>query len=61
MKIETLEIILDAADECLSHFRIISDPESGELTALDEVKRLLNIVEDQKAKGKKTVGFKFER
>ena len=61
MKIETLEIILDAADECLSHFRIISDSEDGQIKARDEVKRLLGIIEDQKAKGKKTVGFKFER
>lgn len=59
MKLETLEIILEAAEECLSHFRIIND--SGELKAKDEVKRLINIVEDQKAKGKKTVGFRFER
>lgn len=61
MKIETLEIILDAAEECLAHFRIINDPDDGQLKAKDEAKRLLDIVEDQKSKGKKTVSFKFER
>ena len=61
MKIETFEIILEAAHECLSHFRIITDPDDGQIQAADEAYRLLEILEQQKVDGATCVGFQFEK
>ena len=61
MKIETFEIILNAAHECLSHFRIITDPDDGQVQATDEVDGLLGILEQQMADGATHVGFQFEK
>ena len=60
MKIETFEIILLAAHECLGHFRIITDPDDGQIQAKDEVDRLLDVLEREKAGGATKVAFQFE-
>ena len=60
MKIATFEIILETAIDCIRQ-HLANERDTDDEEAAKEADRLWDILLDQKAKGKKTVGFKFER